>query len=76
VYEIENITEAMLDSWFSEIPDEWFVDKTNQIGIMKHFLMHQRHNVRHIIQQMAFREAFTNYRGGVLGWRDLRAGIL
>ncbi|QCT01463.1 hypothetical protein E6C60_0742 [Paenibacillus algicola] len=76
IYEIECLSEATLDGWFSEIPDEWYVDKANQIGLMKHFLLHQKNNLRAIIQQMAEREAFINFRGGMLQWKGLRAGTV
>lgn len=68
VNEIEMIDEDFLDECFKSIPNEWFVDKTTQIGLYKKFILSQKNMVRHIIQSMAEREAFTNYRGGVLKW--------
>ncbi|PAD39832.1 HipA family kinase [Terribacillus sp. 7520-G] len=68
VSRIESINSDMLIEWFNEIPDAWYVDKGNQIGIYSQFILRQKLHVRHLIQEMARYGAFTNYRGGVLNW--------
>lgn len=74
---IECISEPLLDQWFSEIPDEWFVDKNNQITFYKYFILKQKNLVRFIIQQMAERNAFSSYLGGELQWKkDMNVGIV
>lgn len=71
VYIIEHITEDVVDNWLSDIPDEWFIqtDKTSQISYYKHFILNQKNLVRHIIQRLAERQAFTNFLGGALKWK-------
>ncbi|MNW54263.1 hypothetical protein D3C74_318570 [compost metagenome] len=76
VHKIEQINEDLLDSWFSNIPDIWFVDKVNQIGIYKYFLMQQKYLVRDFIQILANYRAFTNFRGGKLQWKEKLAGTV
>ncbi|PWU68330.1 HipA family kinase [Gracilibacillus dipsosauri] len=70
VAHIENIDGDTIDEWFLEIPDTWFVDKLNQIAYYKRFLMEQKNIIRYILQEMAYRRAFSNYRGGALEWKE------
>lgn len=76
VARIEKISEPMLDTWIQEIPDAWFVDKNAQVGLYKQFILKQKSMVRHLIQNMAARQAFTNFRGGNLQWTEKRAGTV
>ncbi|OCA87484.1 hypothetical protein A8F95_08470 [Bacillus wudalianchiensis] len=69
---IEGLSEAVVDEWFSAIPNTWFVDKNSQIAYYKYFIMKQKDLVRFIIQRLADREAFSNFRGGVLEWKAAR----
>jgi hypothetical protein len=68
---IEHISEDLIDDWVSDIPEEWFdkADKTTQISYYKHFILNQKYIVRHIIQRLAERNAFTNFLGGALEWK-------
>ncbi|WP_313490547.1 HipA family kinase [Exiguobacterium sp.] len=68
VYKIEHIDEAMIETWFSNIPDIWFVDKVVQKEMIKQYLLNQKQNMRAMIQLFASNDAFTNYRGGELTW--------
>lgn len=69
VHKIENIDEFLIDEWIRVVPDEWFVDKQEQIGYYKRFVLKQKDMVRMLIQKMAERRAFSNYRGGKLEWK-------
>lgn len=69
IIEIESITEEQLDGWLDSIPDEWFIDKKMQIGYYKNFVLIQKTLIRHFIQILAARGAFSNYRGGILKWK-------
>lgn len=70
VDQIENISEGLVDDWFNQIPDEWFLktDKEAQLAYYKRFILTQKDLVRFIIQRMAEKMAFTNYLGGELEW--------
>ncbi|MBW7651548.1 HipA family kinase [Anoxybacillus sp. ST4] len=74
VYKIENITPTMIDEWFKGIPDEWFVEKQNQIAAYKQFLMKQKDIVRIIINELHRMGAFQHYTGGELSWIDKKTG--
>lgn len=76
VYSIEQISDDLLDQWFSNVPDSWYVDKNNQIGLYKHFISQQKFMVRHYIQWLANVRAFTNFRGGQLQWKEKLAGTV
>lgn len=76
VSKIEAINEDLLDHWFSNVPDAWFVDKAAQIGLYKHFLINQKMLMRSYIQSLADAQAFTNFRGGQLQWKDRLAGTV
>lgn len=69
VMKIEMITEDDLDNWLDIIPDEWFVNKQAQIGYYKSFILNQKMIVKHLIQALANRGAFSNFRGGILEWK-------
>lgn len=66
---IELISEETIDNWMSEIPIEWYVDKDIQIGYYKYYILKQKSIIRYIIQRLAERKAFTNFRGGELKWK-------
>ncbi|WP_153010070.1 HipA family kinase, partial [Sporosarcina koreensis] len=68
---IESISEGLVDDWFNQIPDEWFVksDRDAQLAYYKRFILTQKDLVRFIIQRMADKMAFTNYLGGELQWK-------
>lgn len=72
VDKIEQISEDFIDHWMYNIPENWFVQKNNQISFYKKFILRQKGIVRYIIQAMAERGAFTNYRGGELQWKTKR----
>lgn len=70
VEKIENISEDMLDGWLNNIPNEWYIDKDLQSAYYKNFILQQKNVVRYIIQDMACKNAFSNYKGGILEWRN------
>jgi hypothetical protein len=77
VSRVESITEDIVDKWLKNIPDEWFVAKNNQIQLYKNFILSQKDLVRYLIQNLASRSAFSNYRGGVLEWtREQQVGTV
>lgn len=77
VYHIEGISEVLIDSWLNNIPEEWFVEKAIQKSYYTHLIMRHKHLVRYFIQCMANRRAFSNFRGGVLNWKEeQRAGTV
>ncbi|ABS73562.1 hypothetical protein F0M21_06135 [Bacillus velezensis] len=77
IAEIEHINEHIIDSFFEGIPQEWFVEYNMQMTTYKDFLLKQKSLVRHIIQSLMNRNAFTNSVGGVLHWIDeKRAGTV
>ncbi|MGG6309766.1 HipA family kinase [Paenibacillus macerans] len=76
VHNIESINEPIVDEWFSEVPDVWFKDKKNQIGYYKQYLLQQKDMVRYLIQAMANRGAFSNFRGGELEWIEKHTGTV
>lgn len=73
---IESINEKHLDEWFSNIPDEWYIDKKSQIAEHKEFILKQKNNIRIMIQELARRDAFTNFRGGILQWNESHVGTV
>lgn len=70
VYYIENITEDLIDEWLNSVPQEWFVksEAQTQKSYYKYFILKQKDLVRHLLQRLAERKAFTNYLGGALEW--------
>ncbi|ASA19808.1 hypothetical protein [Paenibacillus donghaensis] len=68
VLEAEKITPALIDSWFSGIPDEWYKDKLSQIDHYKHFIMNQKQLLRELLNIMADKGAFQTHLGGELKW--------
>lgn len=77
VYHIEGITEELIETWLNNIPDEWYIEKTIQKSFYVHLIMNYKNLVRHFIQCMASRDAFSNFRGGVLEWKqEERAGTV
>lgn len=72
VARIESITEDRVDRWLNNIPQEWFTAKQNQIPVYKNFILSQKSLVRNLLQCLANRYAFSNYRGGVLEWKRER----
>jgi hypothetical protein len=71
---IERITPAMIDGWFADMPDEWYVDKGSQIATYKHFIMAKKDMLRNLINIIAERRAFDSYTGGVLTWNAQLTG--
>jgi hypothetical protein len=65
---IEQITPDLINSWFDGIPDEWFVEKDNQIAHYIHFIMHNKMLIRQYIAVMAGQGAFHSYLGGDFQW--------
>ncbi|PHE61840.1 hypothetical protein COF68_15535 [Bacillus toyonensis] len=74
VFEIEQINETHINSWFVGIPETWFVDKQNQILLYKKFLMQQKHIVYKLIDELFKLGAFQNITGGELSWKERKTG--
>lgn len=74
VFEIENISMSMLDTWFKDIPLEWYADRPNQIAYYKKFILTNKYNLRNLINMMIKYGAFSNTNGGELIWKDLKTG--
>lgn len=70
----ESIDAALIDTWFQDIPDEWFIDKKTQIATYKHFLMVKKTFLRRLLNIMAQQGAFQSYVGGVLTWNEKLTG--
>ena len=70
IYKIESINEKMIQEWADNIPEEWYISKEFQITYYGNFIMKQKNVVKYIIQELANRSAFTNYRGGILEWKN------
>ncbi|MCQ2014633.1 HipA family kinase [Clostridium butyricum] len=68
VSKIMDIDEEMVELWMNNIPTEWYVDKDYQIAYYKKFILNQKEVVKYIIQNLAYKNAFSNYKGGVLKW--------
>lgn len=75
VFKIESLNQDILDSWFDEIPDEWFVEKNTQVGFYKKFLLTNKDNMRSLISILLSNGAFSNTTGGNLEWKELKADI-
>lgn len=73
VFKIESIDHTLLDSWFAEIPDEWFIDKKIQISCYKKFILTNKYNIRTFILSLLKNGAFSNTTGGNLEWKELKA---
>ena len=67
---ILSIDENMIELWMNDIPNEWYIDKDVQIAYYKQYLLEQKDMVQYIIQNLANRNAFTNYKGGLLKWNN------
>jgi hypothetical protein len=76
INKLRSINERIIDQWFSNIPDAWYVDKPAQQAFYKQFLLRQKDLVPMIISTMARFGAFTNYLGGDLQWNDMPTGTL
>ncbi|MGE7937351.1 HipA family kinase [Bacillus paramycoides] len=76
VHEIETISPPLINEWLTDIPEEWFVDKTNQIPLYTRFLMQQKDLIRILINHMAMLGAFDSHTGGDLSWISKRTGTL
>lgn len=68
VPKIELINESLIDFWFSEMPDEWFVNKNMQIAYYKNYILSQKALIRVLLNIMAQNKAFDSYLGGILEW--------
>ena len=60
----------MINSWLDDIPHEWYINEQEQKNYYRNFLLMSKDAVRRIIQVLAENMAFTNYRGGVLKWKE------
>lgn len=67
---IENLNLSLILEMISDIPDEWIPGKQSQIKSYSEFVYRQSKIVRYIIQRMANFQAFSNYRGGELQWKQ------
>ncbi|TWN10152.1 HipA family kinase [Bacillus licheniformis] len=77
ISKIEHINEQTIDSFFNDIPQDWFVEYNMQVTVYKDFLLKQKSLLRYIIQLLVNKNAFTNSMGGVLYWKDeKRAGTV
>lgn len=70
VEKIENISDAVIDSIFEQIPSVWVSKGYAQLLEYKNFLNRQKYLVRYIIEEMVEQGAFTNFRGGELKWKE------
>lgn len=70
VEKIESISEEFLDGCLNIIPNEWFINKDWQIACYKKFILEQKNLLRHFIQYLAEQQAFSNYTGGELEWKQ------
>lgn len=70
VEKIEGISEDYLDECLNNIPKEWFIDKAAQSAYYKKFILNQKDLIRYFIQRLSERGAFTNFRGGILKWKE------
>lgn len=71
VYKIECINDVMIDTWLSNIPESWYVDESAQKELLKEYLLAQKSNLREMIGIFADNNAFSNYRGGGLAWKNV-----
>lgn len=74
VLKAESIDQNLLDSWFRDIPEEWFVDKVTQWALYSKFILTNKKNLRRLIDLLVIHGAFTNTRGGALDWTNSRTG--
>ena len=71
VQKIKSIDKNKVYEWMNNIPIEWYaIDKTTEIQYYENYIMHQKEVVQDIIQMLANKSAFTNYRGGLLKWNN------
>lgn len=70
IIKIRSITPEMIYGWCNNIPNEWYINKEVQIAYYTNFIMKQKDAVEHIIQVLAYQNAFTNYTGGVLKYGE------
>lgn len=75
VHKIEGITPDIIDNWFLNIPDSWYINKDIQISNYKSYILTQRNNIREIITLLVSYGAFSNITGGELTWKENKAGI-
>lgn len=68
VLAVERINPEQIDSWFEGIPDEWYVNKINQIAYYKFFILNNKNRIREYISIMAQQGAFQSYLGGEFKW--------
>lgn len=70
VARIEQLTPESVLKFFADIPDEWIAGGQAQIKSYSEFIYRQGHILRYIIQRMVTSGAFSNYRGGILSWKQ------
>lgn len=70
VSRIESLNLNTILEMVSDIPDEWTHGKQSQIKLYSEYICRQSQILRYIIQRMANLQAFSNYRGGELQWKQ------
>lgn len=68
VNRIENISEDFIQKTLEEIPQEWFVNRDEQIKAYKTFLNLHKMNVRQILNDYYRSDSFDNYIDKSLKW--------
>jgi hypothetical protein len=74
VYALENLSQNKINSWLESIPDEWYIDKQNQITSHSDFILAQKGKIRYLIECLVNNGAFSNTTGGVLNWKEKKTG--
>lgn len=70
VYKVEQLHLTQIMDMFSDIPEEWIAGGQAQIKSYSEFIYRQSRIIRYIIQGMVTSGAFSNYRGGILSWKQ------
>ena len=70
VSKVEQLTPEFILNFFEGIPDEWIDGGQSQIRSYSNFIYRQSNLIRDIIQKMTTLNAFSNYRGGLLNWKQ------
>ncbi len=70
----ESIGDGLIDDWFRDIPNEWFVEQKVQIATYKKFLLEQKNLLRTFLNILAGNGAFQSYIGGALTWNAKLTG--
>lgn len=70
VSKLENLTQAKLTAFISDIPDEWTSGGAVQEKNYIDFITRQISLVPVILQRLITQNAFSNYRGGDIKWKQ------